>query len=128
MRKLLLVAISVLMLSSPAIAVRPSPEGYVQEPREGEVYYMVSLAWTCLGGRNLARVTMGPFSIQNHAITWAVAAHNTVDARAGVLSSSYKVNSLIYLEDDAEIWLDPNDFGRMLRDYAESCAASVPPE
>ncbi len=123
MRKLLLVAISVLMLSSPAIAV----EGYVQEPQEGEVYYVANLVWTCSGDSKRASITMGPFKIDVFARKWVRAAHSTANARAGVESVGWNVNSRIYLEDDPEIWLDPNDFGRMLRNYAESCAASVPP-
>ena len=120
MRKLLLVAISVLMLSSPAIAV----EGYVQEPQEGEVYYLATLIWTCSGDSKRAKITMGPFRIDGYARKWGLAAYNTVSARAGTDSPGWHVNSRIYLEDDAEIWLDPNDFGRMLRNKAESCAAS----
>ncbi len=46
MRELLLVAVAVLTLSSPAAAV----DGHVQEPQEGEVYYMVHLVWPCSDG------------------------------------------------------------------------------
>ena len=120
-----------LLMSSPALAV----QGYVEEPQEGEAYYVVWVVMRCLdpdsghrinpfdapAGKQL-RIGVGPFGNGNDAVDWADAAELTVGLGRPVNPVAVNVNPMIYLEDDAEVWTDPRDFGRKLKNFAESCA------
>ena len=120
MRKVLLAAAALLALAGPAAAV----DGYVQEPQEGEVYYVALVSWNCWPGLNEGTKNtsdFGPFVTHDVAKKWGEGAYHTIDTRNGLVPIGSQSYPRVYFETDKKSWLHPTELDQLLARFAEYC-------
>ncbi len=120
-------AVAVLGWSSPAAAI----DGYVQEPQEGEVYYVAEVTWNCwndfgTGGEMTANY--GPFDTHEVAKNWANGGYNAVKARNGLSALGFGAFPRVYVETDKKSWLHPVDLDGLLTRWSEYCLTGDTPD
>ncbi len=106
-------------------------DGYVEDPQEGEVYYVAQLIWRCGNEtKQYSEVTVnfGPFDVHDIATEWAIGGHHTVEARNGLLAYGYHALPRVYVETDKKSWQNPVDLDRWLSRSAEFCLTGVTPD